>query len=100
MGRIINASLIFFFSFILGAVMLAVVAVQFSDTMETLLTTGGWVTDMIGDTGLDPKYNVWVKFLVSEQQIVFLGFVILARIILAMVFGAIGNLLGIGNGYR
>ena len=78
---------------------MAFIAVQFPEFMETLLDSGSWLTDEIGSTGLDAKYNVWVKFLLNEQQVVFMGFVILMRIILAILGAAIGSVLGIGRRY-
>ena len=76
---------------------MAFIAVQFPEFMETLLDSGSWLTDEIGNTGLDAKYNVWVKFLLNEQQVVFMGFVILMRIILAIFGAAIGSMLGLNR---
>jgi len=97
--RITAATLNIFFSLLLGAIAMAFIAVQFPEFMESLLDSGSWATDKIGDTGLDAKYNVWVKFLLNEQQIVFMGFVIVMRIILAVLGAAIGSMLGIGRRY-
>jgi hypothetical protein len=83
----------------LGAAALAFVAVQFPGTMEALLDLGSWVTDELGSTGLDSKYNVWVKFLMNEQQIVFMGFVIIMRIILALIMAGLASMFGMNRSY-
>ncbi len=40
---------------------------------------------VITNTGLDPKYNIWVEFLLEEKQILFMFFTIAARIVLAII---------------
>lgn len=93
-GRILGATFTIFFSVILGAVALAFVAVQAPDILQTLLNSAGWVEDRITGTGLDPTYNIWIEFLIDQRQIVFLGFVIVTRVILATIVSASAGLLG------
>lgn len=97
MGRVIAATASIFFSLILGAVALAAVAVLLPETMETLLKSASWLRDQLTGTGLAPKYNVWVMFLIAEQQLVFMGFVIIMRILLAMLIAAGSNAFGLGD---
>ena len=97
MGNILAATFTIFFSVILGAVALAFVAVQAPAILDALLNSAGWVDDRITGTGLDPAYNVWVQFLIDPTQIVFLGFVIVMRIILAIIVSAGANMMGLGN---
>jgi hypothetical protein len=99
MVRILGATSNIFFSLVLGAAALAVVAVNWPGSMETLLDWGSWVTDELGSTGLDSKYNVWVKFLMNEQQIVFMGFVIVMRVILALLMAGLGSMFGLNRRY-
>ena len=96
MGRVIAATASIFFSLILGAAALAAVAVIVPGTMESLLDSASWVRDQLTNTGLAPKYNVWVKFLIADQQLVFMGFVIVMRILLALLFAAGSSLFGRG----
>ncbi len=98
MGRVIAATASIFFSLILGAIALAVVAVMLPETMETFLDGASWLRDQLTSTGLASKYNVWVKFLIADQQLVFMGFVIVVRIILALLIAAGSSLFG--RGYR
>ena len=54
---------------------------------ETLSASLHWahnVKEIITGTPLDPKYNVWLEFLLDDRQLVFMGFVVLARILLAL----------------
>ena len=96
-GSILAATFTIFFSVILGAVALAFVAVEFPAILDALLNSAGWVDDRITGTGLDSRYNVWVQFLIDPTQIVFLGFVIVTRIILAVIFSTGANMMGMGD---
>lgn len=99
MGRVIAATANIFLSLLLGTITLVVVALQFPEIMQQLLYAAGWLTDQITNTGLEPKYNIWLTFLIEDRQFVFLGFVILMRIILASVMPGIRNILGFGHRY-
>lgn len=99
MGRVLVAAINIFLSLIFGAIVLVVVAIQFPEIFEVFLDGAGWVEDQITTTGLDPAYNNWVRFLIRDEQLVFLGFVIMIRILLALVFGGIASVLGIGRRY-
>ena len=89
MARVLAATANIFFSLLLGAIALAFVAVQWPGTMEHILNMASGVKDQLTNTGLASKYNVWIKFLIGEQQLVFMGFVIVTRIILAMLIALI-----------
>ena len=90
-GRVLGATASIFLSIVLGAVALAVVAVEFPGIMATLQSGAGTLRDIITQTDLDDKYNIWLTFLVDDRQLVFMEFVIATRVILAMVFGGIGG---------
>ena len=97
---VLRATATIFLSVILGALVFAYMAVQFPDAMESVFAAAGYVRGLLVDSGLvPPRYNVWVMFLVAEQQLVFLGFVILMRILMAMLAGAVGNSFGGRRGY-
>lgn len=74
---------------LLGAIAMAIVAVNWPETMEAILNMATGVKEYLTNTGLASKYNVWVKFLIQEQQLVFMGFVIFTRILLAMLIALI-----------
>jgi len=88
-ARVLAAAGNIFFSLLLGAIALAFVAVQWPETMESILNMASGVKEHLTNTGLAPKYNVWIKFLIGEQQLVFMGFVIVTRILLAMLIALI-----------
>jgi len=93
-GKLIQASSIIFLSLLLGAVMLAIVAVEFPGAFGVALEWGAIAEDFVGSSNLDDKYNNWVKFLIAEEQIVFMGFVIIARIILSLIAGGFNRVFG------
>lgn len=98
-GRLLAAAANIFLSLLLGAIALAFLAVQFPDIIQTLLNSAGWLRDQVTGTGLDPKYNIWLTFLIDERQLVFLGFVIVMRILLALIIGGVAGMLGMGRRY-
>ncbi len=93
-GRVLVAAVNIFLSLIFGAIALVFVAIQVPGIFEMLLNGAGWIENQITTTGLDPAYNNWVRFLIRDEQLVFLGFVIVMRIVLAMVIGGIAVTLG------
>lgn len=73
------------FSLILGALLMAVVAIYSPQTLSMML---GWARSLkilITSTGLDPKYNIWLELLLEERQLLLMFFTVIARIILAIV---------------
>jgi len=88
-ARVLAATSNIFFSLLLGAVALAVVAVQWPGVMEDIINVAANLKEHLTNTGLASKYNVWIKFLLQEQQLVFMGFVIVTRIVLAMLIAFI-----------
>ncbi len=48
----------------------------------------GWARNLqavLTNTGLEPKYNIWVELLLEERQLLFMFFTIAARIVLAII---------------
>ena len=93
-GRVLVAAINIFLSLIFGAIALVFIAIQFPGIFEMLLDGAGWIENQITTTGLDPAYNNWVRFLIRDEQLVFLGFVIVMRVVLALVIGGIAGMLG------
>jgi hypothetical protein len=73
------------FSLILGAILMAFTAIYAPDTLSSMMDGGRWLKEVITNTGLAAKYNVWLRFLLDENQLVLMFFTIIARIILALV---------------
>jgi hypothetical protein len=72
-------------SLILGALMMALVAIYSPETLSLML---GWARSfkgLITGTGLSAKYNIWLELLLEERQLLFMGFTIFARILLGLL---------------
>lgn len=86
LSSIVRAGGVIFLSLLLGAIALAYVGVEHPGLLNSMLDTASdFKTLLLANTGLEDKYNVWVKFLVQEQQFVFMFFVILMRLILLLL---------------
>lgn len=85
MRDVFIASANIFFSLVLGAIALVFVSIQFPQVFSAVLDLAGWVKNGITHTGLDIKYNNWVRFLIGEEQLTFMFFVVTTRILLALI---------------
>ena len=72
-------------SLILGALLMALVAIYSPQTLSDLLVWARSFKDLITGTGLDAKYNIWLQLLLEERQLLFMGFTVVARIILGIL---------------
>lgn len=77
-----------FLSLVLGAIALVFVSIQFPGAFAVVLDGANWVEGQLGNTGLDVKYNNWVRFLIGDEQLTFMFFTIIMRVLLAV--GAVG----------
>lgn len=86
---VFRAGSVIFLSLILAALALVYVGIEQPQLLEGMLVRASvvkeWLTDT-HNTGLDVRYNVWVKFLLQEQQFVFMFFVVVMRIALLLLF--------------
>jgi hypothetical protein len=86
---VLRASAVIFLSLILAAVALVYVGIEYPQALDGMLVRASMTKDWLTDThvtGLDVRYNVWVKFLLQEQQFVFMFFVVVMRIALLLLF--------------
>jgi len=72
-------------SLILGALMMALLAVYSPETLSILLAWARSFKGLITGTGLAAKYNIWLELLLEERQLLFMGFTIFARILLGLL---------------
>ncbi len=89
---VLRAGGIIFLSLVLAAIALVYVGIEHPEALEGMLVQASHFKEALTDsrnTGLDVRYNVWVKFLLQEQQFVFMFFVIVMRIVLLLVFTGI-----------
>ncbi len=96
-GRLLGSMINIFLSVLVGALVFALVGWKFPETMQTLLLNGGWVEDQIDTAGLPAQMNIWVIFLIQSEQIVFLGFVIISRMILAVLGSGLARTFGLAR---
>lgn len=73
------------FSLILGALLMALVAVYSPETLSMLLGWARSFKSVITGTGLNAKYNIWLEILLEERQLLFIGFTLAARILLGLL---------------
>ena len=87
LSSILRAGSVIFFSLLLGAIALAFVGVEYPGILNSMLDQASdFKTFLVAHSGLEDKYNVWVKFLIQDQQFVFMFFVILMRLLLLLLF--------------
>jgi len=92
--RLLLSTSTLFLSLILGAVALAVVAVNSPALLHEMLGFAGDLKSIITSTGLDPQYNIWVELLLEERQLLFMLFTIGVRIVLGLLAGLTGLAFG------
>ena len=83
-----------FLSLVLGAVAIAMVGIHYPEMLSVML---GWARELklfLTGLGLDPRYNIWVELLLEERQLLFMGFTIVARILLSVITGLFALVLG------
>jgi len=86
--NVLIATVTIFFSLILGAVALVFVSIQAPEVFSLVLDAASWLERQIGSTSLDVQYNNWVRFLIGAGQLTFMFFVIVTRIVLAILMTA------------
>ncbi len=96
MRSVIEAVLTIFFSLILGAVSLALCAFYAPDFLEALQINAGFFKEdllaILTSFGTQSNVNVWIRFLVQDEQLVFMGFVIVSRVVLSLFFWGLRGL--------
>ena len=89
------------FAFFLGAVVLVITAIQFPGLFEMVLD--GAESAKMSLNALIPVsedgrvYKNLVRFFIEEQQLVFMFFVIVARIVLSFFMWVFGRVLGLSE---
>lgn len=83
--RLSLATSTIFLSLILGAFAIAFVGYKSPETLSEMLTWARNLKAVLTNTGLEPKYNIWVELLLEERQLLFMFFTIAARIVLAVL---------------
>lgn len=84
------------FAFFLGAIVLVITAIQFPGVFESILDVADMVktnlTSSIPVSESGRLYKNLVRYLIEEQQLVFMFFVIVARVVLSLLMWMLGGL--------
>jgi hypothetical protein len=71
-----------FVSLVLGALAFGFVFIKFPGAMEQILNMAAGLKLWLTSRGLSPEYNNWIRVLLEERQLVFMGFTIVTRILM------------------
>ena len=93
-GRAASATLTIFLAFLLSYAMLIALALLSPPTLNWMLDGAEMVEDAITHTNIPDRYNNWLRIFVGEEQILFLFFAVLARILIAIVGSSFNAALG------
>lgn len=85
MLRVFLATTNIFTSLILGALAMGVVWYLSPDLMQSFFQSASGFKTWLTSLGIEPKYNNFLWFLIEERQLVFMGFVIATRVVMAIL---------------
>lgn len=85
LGRVTSTSVTLFLAFVLALAMLVFLGLYAPHVLNWVLNGAEMVEDWLTHTGLPNQYNNWVRLFLGDEQLTFLFFTILARIIIAVV---------------
>lgn len=72
-------------SLILGALLFGYVFINYPDLMGAVFDAAASFKSWLINRGLSSEYNNWIRALVEERQLAFMGFTVVARIMLSLV---------------
>lgn len=85
MTRILLSTSNIIVSLVLGALLFGFFFLKYPDTMAALFEAASSFKTWLISRGLSTEYNNWIRVLLEERQIVFMGFTIVARILLSIL---------------
>ncbi|RIA55334.1 hypothetical protein [Dichotomicrobium thermohalophilum] len=91
-----SASLKFILTIVLGAFAFAATAIQQPTLMREFLSIARRVPEHFAASGLSDEYLVWVDILLGGDKLVFIGYLIAARIVVGLLAGLLGSIFGFG----
>ncbi len=72
-------------AFVLAILTIIFLGLNYPPAVSESLRWARYAKDIITGTGLNPSYNVWLEFLLEDRQLVFIGYTIIMRMMLALV---------------
>jgi hypothetical protein len=97
MVRVLLATSNIFVSLVLGALAMGFVWYLEPETIQNLFQWSSGVKAWIVNRGLEAKYNNFLWFLIEERQLVYMGFVMATRILLAILASMFLYVFAYGN---
>ncbi len=85
MFRVLLSTTNMFVSMVVGALAMGGVWYLYPDIMQMLFQSANGLKAWLVNLGISSKYNNLLWFLIDEKQIVFIGFVIATRFVLALL---------------
>ncbi len=89
MRRLVFSTGNVFLSLVLGAIAFGFVFLKYPDYMAQILDWASGFKAWLISRGITSEYNNWIRVLLEERQLVFMGFTIVARIVLSMITGTL-----------
>ena len=83
MLRVLLATSNVFVSLVLGALAMGAVWYLWPESIQQLFLWASSVKSWLVNRGLPPRYNNFLWFLIEERQLVYMGFVMATRMLLA-----------------
>ena len=74
-----------FSSLVLGALAFGFVFIKYPAAMEQILNLAAGLKLWLTSRGVSPEYNNWIRVLLEERQLVFMGFTIVTRVLIASI---------------
>jgi hypothetical protein len=71
-----------FVSLVLGALAFGFVFIKFPGLMEQILNLAAELKLWLTSRGVSPEYNNWIRVLLEERQLVFMGFTVVTRVLM------------------
>lgn len=85
MTRLLFISFTFMLTVVLGAIAFTFTALTYPGTMRQLMSGAERLRDQLSTFGLSDNYMVWVDILLQGDNLVLMGFIIVARIVMAII---------------
>ena len=91
-----SASVKFILTIALGAFAFAATAIQQPTLMRELLSIARRIPEYFAASGLSDEYLVWADILLGGDKLVFIGYLVLARIVVGILASLLGSIFGFG----
>lgn len=92
-----SASIKFILTLLLGAFAFAFTAIEQPTLMRELLSIARHIPEQFSRSGISDEYLVWVDILLGGDKLVFIGYLIVAQIVVGMSASMLGGLFGFGR---